>query len=158
MAERAVSRLAVLLVLAAAVAAPLAAADEFPTLFPGTTALVKGTPISCTTRGTDVRCTAGHLTATLSKAGKVSVLRGSGSPSSAGGKSMRLGVNGGFLLAGASIYCHVYAAPAATMTCSSIVPAGGIPNTQGFDMSSRAVVVFKYDATHARHDVSHYPS
>jgi len=148
-------RLAATLVLAGALT-PLAAADEIPALLPGTTALVKGTPITCTTRGDDVRCTAGHLTATLSKAGKVGVLRGSGTPSRASGKVMRLAVNGGFAPPGASIYCHVYAAPAPTMTCSSIVPAGGIPNTQGFDMSIRSVVVFRYGAMHDRHDVSHF--
>jgi hypothetical protein len=151
MAERAL----ILLALAGALV-PIAAADEAPTLFPGTTALVKGSPISCTTRGDDVRCTAGHLTATLSRAGKVGVLRSSSAAAGTHGKVVNLGLNGGFIVPNSAAYCHVYAAPAATMTCSLVRPKGGIPSTQGFDMSSRAVVVYRYDATSARHDVAHY--
>jgi hypothetical protein len=157
MAERAVRLLAAMLALAGALT-PVAAAAEAPTLFPGTTALVKGTPISCTTDGANVRCKTGNLVASLSRAGNVGVLRGSGAAAGMPGKVMHLGLNGGFIAPNSAAYCHVYAAPAPTMTCSLVRPKGGIPSTQGFDMSSRAVVVYRYDATHARHDVAHYAS
>ena len=151
------TRLAATVSLAAAACAPLALADEAPTLFPGDVASVNGTRISCVTSGTDVRCATGSLTATLTKGGKVSVLAGPRTSVAVRGKRMRLGLNGGFITPGSAAYCHVYAAPARTMTCSVIVPKGGIPNTQGFDMSSNTVLVFRYDAAHVRHDVAHYP-
>jgi hypothetical protein len=131
----------------------LAAADEAPTLLPGGTATIKGTHIACHTTSVSVTCSKpGGLTATLAKAGKVHVASGSRSLFAAG-PSMRLGVDDGFMTANAPIYCHVYVAQARTITCSTIVPAGGRPNTYGFDMSDRSVVVFRYDSAHARHEL-----
>jgi hypothetical protein len=150
------TRLAATALLAVALV-PLALADEAPTLFPGDVASVNGTGISCVTSGTDVRCATGNLTATLTKAGKVSVLAGKPTSFAVHRKRMRLSLNGGFITPGSAAYCHVYAAPARTMTCSLIRPKGGIPGTQGFDMSAKSVLVYRYDATGARHDVAHYP-
>ena len=68
-----------------------------------------------------------------------------------------VGANTGFLTANAPIYCHVYVAGVATMTCSEIEPAGGLANTRGFDISDRSVVVFRYGAAHDRHDLKTSP-
>jgi hypothetical protein len=134
-----------------------APADEAPTLFPGDLAVVKHTRVSCTATGTTVTCSkTGGLSATLVQAGTVHVRKGSRTLF-AGHRRMALGVNGGFALAGANIYCHVYAAPAPTITCSSIEPAGGLPKTHGFDMSDKTVVVFRYGTMHDRHDVKTFP-
>ena len=138
-----------------------ALADEAPTLLPGSVAIVKGTTIGCipVTGGTGIRCAAqAGLSVTLSKTGAVRVTRGkkvvlSRSPASAAGKQLKLGINSGFMLPGASIYCHVYAAPAPTLTCSTIEPAGGLPKTYGFDMSKRRVTIFQYGNNHDRHDL-----
>jgi hypothetical protein len=157
-ARSTLTRLAAAVLLAAAAWASLALADEAPTLFPGDVASVNGTGISCVTSGTDVRCAIGNLTATLTKAGKVSVLAGKPTSFAVHGNRMRLSLNGGFIAPGSAAYCHVYAAPARTMTCSLIRPKGGIPGTQGFDMASKTVLVYRYDAGHNRHDVAHYPT
>src|SRR5262249_61936019 len=107
--------------------------------------------------GAAVTCTkSGGLTATLVKGGKVHVLRGARTLFDAC-RRMTLGVNAGFVLAGAPTYCHAYAAPAATITCSTIEPAGGLPRTYGFDMSERTVVVFRYGTAHDRHDLQTFP-
>jgi len=130
-----------------------ALADEAPTLLPGDLALVKHTQVSCAATGTSVTCSkTGGLSATLVQAGNVHVRKGSRTLF-AGHRRMALGVNGGFALAGANIYCHVYAAPAPTITCSSIEPAGGLAHTYGFDMSEKSVVVFRYGTMHDRHDL-----
>ena len=134
-----------------------ALADEGPTLLPGDGALVKRTHVDCTVTGTSVTCSkTDGLTATLVKAGKVHVTRGSRTLF-AKHRQLALGVNGGFSLAGAPIYCHVYAAPAPTISCSTIEPAGGLPKTYGFDMSDRTVVVFRYGTVHDRHDLRTFP-
>jgi hypothetical protein len=131
----------------------LAAADEAPTLLPGGTAVIKNTHVDCRVTSVSVTCSkAGALTATLVKAGKVHVAKGSRSLFAAG-PLMRLGLDDGFMTANAPIYCHVYAAPSRTVTCSTIVPAGGRPNTYGFDMSDSSVVVFRYDSAHVRHEL-----
>ena len=136
-----------------AVAVPGAAlADEFPTLLPGASAAVKGTHVSCIAAATSVTCTkVGGLSATLVKAGTERVTKALPTKSSPGRK---LGNNGGFILANANIYCHVYVATGLpTITCSSITPAGGVPNTHGFDMSDSSVVVFRYGSMHDRQDM-----
>jgi hypothetical protein len=141
-----------LLALVLAVAVPgVALADEIPSLLPGASAAIKGTHVSCIAAATSVTCAkAGGLSATLVKAGTVRVTKASPTKSAPG---RQLGVNGGFLLANANIYCHVYvAAQLPTITCSSVTPAGGVPNTHGFDMSDRSVVVFRYGSMHDRHD------
>jgi hypothetical protein len=139
--------------LVALVLPALAAADEAPTLLPGGTALIKGTHVGCRATSVSVTCSkTGALTATLVKAGKVHVAKGSRSLFAAG-PVMRLGIDGGFMTANAPIYCHVYVAQSRTVTCSTIVPAGGRPNTYGFDMSDSSVVVFRYDSAHARHEL-----
>jgi hypothetical protein len=131
----------------------VALADEGPTLLPGEGALVKRTHVTCTVTGTSVTCTkTGGLTATLVKGGKVHVTQGS-RKLFAKRRQLPLGLDGGFSLAGAPIYCHVYAAPAPTITCSTIEPAGGLPRTYGFDMSDKSVVVFRYGMVHDRHDL-----
>ena len=135
----------------------MAAADEAPTLLPGDLAVVKRTQVSCTATGTTVTCAkSGGLTATLDKAGKVRVKKGLRTLFGAH-RRLSLALNGGFALAGANVYCHVYAAPALTITCSSIEPAGGLPRTYGFDMSDTAVVVFRFGTMHDRHDVKTFP-
>jgi hypothetical protein len=141
-----------LLALVLAVAVPgVALAAEIPLLMPGASAAIKGTHVSCIATATSVTCTkVGGLSATLVKAGTVRVTKATPTKSSPG---RQLGVNGGFLLANASIYCHVYvAAQLPTITCSSVTPAGGVPNTHGFDMTDRSVVVFRYDSMHDRQD------
>jgi hypothetical protein len=139
--------------LVALVAPALAAADEAPTLLPGGTAVIKNTHVGCRVTSDSVTCSKpGALSATLAKAGKVHVAKGSRSLFAAG-PLMRLGLDDGFMTANAPIYCHVYAAPGRTVTCSTIVPAGGRPNTYGFDMSDSSVVVFRYDAAHVRHEL-----
>ena len=139
-----------LFALVLAVAVPsVALADEAPTLKPGASATIKGTHVSCIATATQVTCTkAGGLSATLVKAGTVHVTKASPTKSAPG---RQLGVNGGFILANADIYCHVYvAAGLPTITCSSITPVGGVPNTHGFDMTDHSVVVFRYDSMHNR--------
>jgi len=71
---------------------------------------------------------------------------------------VQLHVNDGFL-AGGGPYCHVYVAGVPTLDCSL---TGGnpphVPNAQGFDMSDRSVVVFRYDSTgNNRHDIKTFP-
>jgi hypothetical protein len=131
----------------------LASADEAPPLLPGRTAAINGTHVGCRATSISVTCSkAGGLTATLVKAGKVHVAKGSRSLFAAA-PPMRLGTDGGFMIVNAPIYCHVYVAKGRTVTCSTIEPAGGLPNTYGFDMSDTSVVVFRYDAAHSRHEL-----
>ena len=138
------------LVLAAAVPG-VALAAEIPLLLPGASAVIKGTHVSCIATATSVTCTkVGGLSATLVKAGTVRVTKATPTKSSPG---RQLGTDGGFLLANAPIYCHVYVvAQLPTITCSSVTAAGGVPNTHGFDMSDRSVVVFRYGSMHDRQD------
>ena len=141
-----------LVALVFAVAVPgVALAAEIPTLKPGASAALKGTHVSCNATATQVTCTkAGGLSVTLVKAGTVRVTKTAPTKSAPG---RQLGVNDGFILANADIYCHVYvAAGLPTITCSSITPAGGVPNTHGFDMTDQSVVVFRYDSMHNRQD------
>ena len=70
------------------------------------------------------------------------------------GKRLRVGVNSGFAVPNAPIYCHVYVqGQLRTITCSEDEPAG-VPKTYGFDMTDRLVVVFRYGSAHERHDVA----
>lgn len=135
-----------------AVAVPgVAWAAEIPTLMPGASAAIKGTHVSCIATATSVTCAKLRgLSATLVKAGTVRVTK---APPTKSAPGRQLGVNGGFILANADIYCHVYvAARLPTITCSSVTAAGGVPNTHGFDMTDRSVVVFRYDSMHDRQD------
>jgi hypothetical protein len=142
----------VAVLLAAAAAASVAGADEFPSLPAVAHADVAGTHVSCSVTATVVSCKkAGGLEAMLVKAGTVQVKRVS-PPLPATGKHVRLGANGGFVLASQDIYCHVYVEGVRTLTCSLVYSGGGAPRTHGFDISDRSVVVFRYDAAGNRQD------
>ena len=137
-----------------------AAAGPPSELFTGDIATVDGTKIACTSKGDDIRCAnAAGLAATLSKPGAVRVSKGakvllSRAPAGATGKRLRVGVNSGFAVPNAPIYCHVYVqGQLRTITCSEDEPAG-VPNTYGFDMTDRSVVVFRYGSAHERHGVA----
>jgi hypothetical protein len=45
---------------------------------------------------------------------------------------------------------------APTMTCSLTIAQGGVPKSQGFDITDHSVVVFRYDQAHTRHDIKTY--
>jgi hypothetical protein len=146
--------------LVAASAAPvLAGADEFPTLPPGSAAVMTGSHVSCTVTATSVSCTkAGGLTATLAASGAVHVTRGSRTLFAAV-KPKQLHTNGGFILSVGDQYCHVYVAGVPTIDCSlTSANPPNVPNTEGFDMSDRSVVVFRFDKTgYNRHDIKTFP-
>ena len=151
-----------LLIIAAGVvlaAAPGAAvAGEAPTLLPGGSAVVKGAHVSCTVTSGSVSCTKpGGLTATLGQSGTVHVTKGSPPPISTTKQHMQLRVNDGFILAGSSVYCHVYVVVVPTLTCALTEPQGGVPKTHGFDISDRSVVVYRYDSARTRHDTKTSP-
>jgi hypothetical protein len=136
--------------------AAVAGGGEFPTLPMGGKAMVAGTHVTCDATATTVSCEkAGGLTATLVKAGSVSVTH-TPIPSS-GAKARQLRVNGGSVLVSQDIYCHVYVAGVPTLTCSLLQADGGAPSTHGFDMSDRSVVLFRYDASASRHDIKTIP-
>jgi hypothetical protein len=141
----------------AATAAAVSEAGEIPLLSPGRPAHVSGTQISCTATTTSVSCEkAGGLTATMVRSGAVNVSRGPATPPSTL-KPMQLHVNGGFANVGAdnsNVYCHVYVAGTATLDCSLTGAASGhLPNSHGFDISNRSVVVFVFDKAGNRRDV-----
>ena len=139
-------------------AAPVVAvADEAPTLLPGGSAIVKGTHVSCTVTSGSVTCKkAGGLTATLGQSGTVHVTQGSRTLFSSV-KHIQLHNNDGFILAGSSVYCHVYVEVVPTLTCALTLAQGGLPGTHGFDISDRSVVVYRYDSTNTRHDIKTIP-
>jgi hypothetical protein len=77
---------------------------------------------------------------------------------------MRLHVNGGFGNEGkndSNVYCHVYRAAVLTLSCSvnggSSLSSSYKPNSHCFDISDRAVVVCRYNATGVRHDIETIP-
>lgn len=155
---RAPAGMCVVGVVAAVVAAAARAGGEPPTMLPGAKAVVTGTHVSCTVTGTSVTCTkAGGWTATLDEVGAVRFSR-TAPPAAKAAKVVRLGLNGGFVLAGAPVYCHVYADGGPTLTCSDESGArGGMPSSHGFDENEHVLVLFRYDAAHVRHDVKTYP-
>ena len=133
----------------------VAGAAEIPLLLPGRVASMAGTQVSCSAREGYVACKkAGGLTATISLAGAVRVTRDSRKLRSAA-KPRILRNNGGFDVLGrkgVGVYCHVYVADGPTMSCSLDDPLR-VRNSQGFDMTDRFVVVFRYDRSGLRHDV-----
>ena len=119
-----------------------------PLLFPGDVASVTGTRIVCTSSSGDtVRCVnAAGLAATLSKPGAVRVTKGASvlltrTPAASSGKHLRVGLNNGFGIPNAPVYCHVFLqGEFRTITCSEDEPAG-VPNTYGFNMTDRTVQI-----------------
>jgi hypothetical protein len=141
--------------LIAVVAVGVAVAAEAPTLLPGGSVAMKGTHVSCSVTSSSVSCSkTGGLTATLRQTGIVSVSRARGQTS--GAKPKQLATNAGFILAGGQAYCHVYMTDAPTMTCSLTIAQGGVPKSQGFDITDQSVVVFRYDQAYTRHDIKTY--
>jgi len=143
--------------------APLAAADEGITLLKGDTAAVKRTSIFCTVQAHSVRCgSRSGLAASLSDAGKVQVTEGAHrlfprSVSSARARHLRVGVSDGFFVGSGLILCHVYVGTARTLSCYKSDAKGGIAGTYGFDITDKAVVVFRFGKTQARHDLATFP-
>lgn len=138
---------------------PLARADEGITLLNGDTAVVKGTTVACTVQGDSLRCESrSGLTASLSDSGRVQLTRGARrlfprSVSSASAKHLRIGVDEGFFVGAGLILCHVYQATATTLSCYKSDAKGGIAGTYGFDMTDKAVVVFRFGRNQDRHDL-----
>jgi hypothetical protein len=138
---------------------PLAAADEGITLLNGDTAAVKRTTIFCTVQAHSIRCKSrSGLTAVLSDAGKVQVTKGTRrlfprSVSSARARHLRVGVSDGFFVGTGLILCHVYVASARTLSCYKSDPKGGVAGTYGFDITDKAVVVFRFGKIQDRHDL-----
>jgi hypothetical protein len=138
---------------------PLAAADEGITLLNGDTAAVKGTTIACTVQTDSLGCRSrSGLTASLSDSGKVQLTKGARrlfprSVSSARAKHLRIGVSQGFFVGAGLILCHVYVATATTLSCYKSDAKGGIAGTYGFDMTDKAVVVFRFGKIQDRHDL-----
>jgi hypothetical protein len=138
---------------------PLAAADEGITLLNGDTAAVKGTTVACTVQTDSLRCgSRSGLTASLSDSGKVQLTKGARrlfprSVSSARAKHLRVGVSDGFFVGAGLILCHVYVGTATTLSCYKSDPKGGIAGTYGFDMTDKAVVVFRFGKIQDRHDL-----
>jgi len=142
--------------------ASLAAADEGITLLAGDTAAVKGTSITCVAQLDAIRCSAPNGTASLSKTGKVVVTRGAHrlfprSTSSAAAKHYSIGNLEGFFVSGTPIVCHVYVTDSKTMSCATQDAKGGLAGTYGFDLTDKAVVVFRYGKIQDRHDLATYP-
>jgi hypothetical protein len=132
---------------------------EGPTLLPGDSATIVGTKMACLATTQAIRCgRTGGLAVTLSGSGAVRVTRAGRPVIPAGGRHqrLRLGVNGGFFVAGQPIYCHVYLQSVKTLDCATITPKGGIPNSHGFDLSDRTLAVFRYGRTNDRHVVRTY--
>jgi hypothetical protein len=147
---------------AAVCLAAVAAADEGITLLAGDTAVVKGTSIGCTAQVDSIRCSSTSGTASLSKTGKVLVMRGTHrlfprSTSSAGAQHLRLGNADGFFVGATPIVCHVYVAASKTMSCNTSDPKGGLAGTYGFDLTDKAIVVFRYGKMQDRHDLTTFP-
>lgn len=134
-------------------------AAEVPALLPGHVAKMTSTHVSCKAAQTSVVCKkAGGLSATITQTGVVRVAREPQRLTSIT-KPRALHNYDGFNVLGTigvGIYCHVYVAGKPTMTCSRDDPSRLI-NTQGFDMSDRSVVVFRYDKSGARHDIKTRP-
>ena len=130
-------------------------ASEFPTLPPGTAAIVAGTHVSCVAAKTFVTCKKSTgLTATIFQRGAVRVTRGSGTLPAK--KRTVLYNNNGFAVLGThrvGFYCHVYASSGTpTMSCSIDDPSL-VHDSHGFDISDRSVVVFRYNAAGLRRDL-----
>jgi hypothetical protein len=142
--------------------ASVAAADEGLTLLSGDTAAVKGTSVRCVVQLDSIQCSAPSGTASLSKAGKVVVMRGAHrlyprSTASVTGKHVSIGNNEGFFVSGTPIVCHVYISGLKTMSCGTNDPRGGLAGTYGFDLTDKAVVVFRYGKIQDRHDLTKFP-
>jgi hypothetical protein len=138
---------------------PLAAADEGTTLLNGDTAAVKGTTVACTVQNDSLRCGSRiGLTASLSDSEKVQVTKGARrlfprSISSARARHLRVGVSDGFFVGAGLILCHVYVGAATTLSCYKSDPKGGVAGTYGFDMTDKAVIVFRFGKIQDRHDL-----
>jgi hypothetical protein len=139
--------------------APLAMADEGPTLGAGDTAAVRGTSIRCVIPTHLIRCSSPAVTVTLSSAGKVEVMDGRRrlfprSTSGVAPQHLRMGNAEGFFVGATKIFCHVYVTTSKTLSCYTSDPKGGLAGTYGFDLTDKAVVVFRFGNAQDRHTVN----
>jgi hypothetical protein len=142
---------------------PLAAADEGITLLKGDTAAVKRTSIFCTVQARSIRCDSrSGLAASVSDSGKVQVTKGAHrlfprSVSSARVRHLQVGVSDGFFVGSGLILCHVYVGSGRTLSCYKSDAKGGVAGTYGFDITDKAVVVFRFGKAQDRHDLATFP-
>ena len=153
--------IAIALASASAWLVPLATADEGITLLTGDTAAVKGTTVACTVQAASIRCgSKSGPTASLTDSGKVQLAKGTHrlfprSTASAHTRHLQVGNSEGFFVgSGAGLtFCHVYVGTAKTLSCYKSDAKGGIAGTYGFDMTDKAVVVFRFGKIQDRHDL-----